>query len=430
MRVVIGIVLGLLVGLVVGRSLVDPSGARTSPRTETDGASPAPRAPPTRPELREPAQVQVEPSPARMGTPQPPVDSVPSPGAPPEREDLADALIGERLREYGRAEIARGWVQARRDELPERLATTGLATFEREVRELPFQIGRSLGDERTRDEHIAATLNGDDPLGTLEAMQEQDSGPQNELVTDAARFERFFPRRTGARVDGPANLGAPDEALTDGSVLTFPTGVFRLRALMKRDSAFPRDVTVRGMGMDATMLVVGDLSTHAELVNMAFEDCTVFTDNDSLFDLRRAPASVRLERVRVIGFDSGAGGSSLLDAPGLALLARNSRIEGGYGRHPDGTLFDVRTKPVLARFENCWIDEVNLGLEHLPRGSSVAFVSCRLTNVLDRRLVDAHPNAGVVLIDSPLQDWPADAGDPPKKDLESLFPGWRERLIQ
>ncbi len=130
----------------------------------------------------------------------------------------------------------------------------------------------------------------------------------------------------------------------------------------------------------------------------------------------------------MIGFDSGAGGSSLLHAPGMVVLARACRFEGGYGKRPDGTLFDVRSDALLARFEACQIDQVALNLHHIRPGASVAFVNCTLTNILDRRFVEGHDQPGVVFPGSTLEFFPEDQGEPPRKDLNELFPDWQKRI--
>lgn len=344
------------------------------------------------------------------------------------REPATAEPLDEELRRRAAEEIALRWAEVRAEPPPAELATRGLQTFADTPTRSPRAMGRTLGEERRRDELERTTLDSDDPMALLDLLGARELGPQPGIVGDAVRFERLFPRRVGAALPGALNLNDAGAALSAGCTVVFPAGVFGPRRLVMRE-AFPRDVTVLGRGMDATLLVLGDLATNA-LVNLCLQDCTIFTDNRSLFDLRRRPASLRLERVRVIGFDSGAGGSSLFHASGLALLARASRFEGGYGRVSDGTLFDVRSDALLARFESCWIDQVELRFGHLRPGASVAFVNCTITNVMDRQ--EAIP-AGVSMPGTTVQhfEWNAEGvKGPPVKDLNELFPNWRERLVQ
>jgi hypothetical protein len=348
----------------------------------------------------------------------------------PEESTPTDApLITEALREHARAGIARGWASERRDPIPAGKIEEGLVTFERDVLAAPEQIGKTLGVLANQADGAIQDFLAHDPIALLDRLDAGGIGPRPEFVTDAAGFAQLFPALGGKAADGVASLRDPDAVLEDGSFLVFPAGVFRIRSLMEKKDPFPRDVTVRGAGMNVTLLLVQDLSTRGELRNFAFKDCTVFTENDSLFDLRIRPASILFERVRVIGFDSGAGGSSLLDAPGMAVLARASRFEGGHGRSAGGKLFDVRSDALLARFERCQIDQVELELRLVRPGASVAFVSCTLTNILDRRPVeDQHP--GVAFPGSTIEYFPADQGTPPRKDLNEIFPDWQQRIEQ
>jgi len=119
----------------------------------------------------------------------------------------------------------------------------------------------------------------------------------------------------------------------------------------------------------------------------------------------------------------------MLASPGTALLARASRIEGGYGRGPaHGQLFDVRNDALLARFENCLIDLVHVAGSGLSHGASVAFVNCTLTNILDRLPLEEQERAGLVLQGTSIGYFPYDQGEPEQKDMNLLFPDWEQRI--
>lgn len=80
--------------------------------------------------------------------------------------------------------------------------------------------------------------------------------------------------------------------------------------------------------------------------NFGARDCTLYTENQYLFDLRNDSASVHFDRVRAIGFDMGAGSSCLFGTEELALYARDSRFEGGYGRSPELRAWDATGTPL------------------------------------------------------------------------------------
>lgn len=405
-----GVLAGLLAGWLLGRlgraSLRAPQPRESGVRTD---ASTLPAAPAERELVAAREEASREPPVSRAEA---------GPDAP---------LISAMLREYARLGIARGWSLERRNPIPEPKLAEGLERFESTVLAAPEAIGRELGKLANQADGAIEDFLAHDPIALLDRLDAGGIGPLLEIVNDGAGFAALFPTMTGKAFDGPENRQHPDTILEDNASLHFPAGVFRVRNLMAEKDPFPRDVTLRGAGMNATLLLLADLSTRGELRNFALSDCTIFTENDVLFDLRNRPASLLLERVRVIGFDSGLGGSSLLDAPGMAVLARACRFEGGYGNWPDGTLFDVRSDALLARFEACQIDQVELELRLIRPGASIAFVSCLLTNILDRRPIESqHP--GVVFPGSTIEYFPADQGEPPRKDLNAIFPNWQQRI--
>jgi len=117
-------------------------------------------------------------------------------------------------------------------------------------------------------------------------------------------------------------------ALPNGLTFATPAAGANVAFASQWDN-YPRDVTMAGAGIDATMLVLGgDLGTRDSLRNFAIRDCTVHTNNHYLFDQRVKPAAVRFERVRVVGFDMGAGASCVF---GTAALGPGRRPFWGSG---------------------------------------------------------------------------------------------------
>jgi hypothetical protein len=351
-----------------------------------------------------------------------------------EERDPIGGLFTDPLREHARAGIVRGWSKMRGDPMPEAELAEALGWVERGMLEGPESIGKHFAEQETEAEQPdeeeeqeapdpLEAFRAHDPIALLERIDEEnDMKPRLELVNDADGFEQLFPSRSGRVLDGGQHLADPDTAIEDGTVLDFPAGVFRLRHLMRRKDPFPSDVTLRGAGMDATLLLLDHPSTNGRLRNFTLRDCTVFTDDP----FQSAPAAMRLERVRVIGFDCGAGGSSLFAGDSLALLARSSRFEGGYGRAPwSGNLFDVRSPALLARFEGCRIDGVALPMVFTHPGSSVAFVDCSLTDLLDGPEHRAH--GGIVFPGSTVAFFPGERAEAP--EFHSIAAGARSWIL-
>ena len=137
---------------------------------------------------------------------------------------------------------------------------------------------------------------------------------------------------------------------------------------------------------------------------------------------------MQFERVRLIGFDMGAGSSCLFGTKELAVWLRSCRIEGGYGPHPEyGQLFDVRTDALLARFDNCTIDRVRIA-PHLYPGSTVVFANSVLTDVLDHDFDSLQEKPGLSFPGSTLAPLPDPFEGSLHKDLNQLFPNWRQRI--
>jgi hypothetical protein len=203
--------------------------------------------------------------------------------------------------------------------------------------------------------------------------------------------------------------------------------------------------------MDATLLVLQqDIYADKELQRFSIRDCTVFTDNHDLFDQRVAAATVLLERVRVVGFDMGAGSSCALgfSGSGLVLLVRDCRFEGGYGRHPEyGQLMDIRSPALIVRMERCRLDRLTLGADGLSSGSTLAFSQCTLTDLLDpqMRFAAAEQRLGyeetlrsspglvfqgttISFFDNAAWNLAPTSREVPARDLNELFPGWKQAL--
>jgi hypothetical protein len=354
--------------------------------------------------------------------------------APDERP--RDRVISEALRAYASKWIAIGWRDARNEEISDEDLATGLAQFEETVLALPHSLGAQLAEQRTRSEMLAADALRGGAFTLLEKLDAGEGAPVLSLVYDTAAFDALFVREAPELgVDLALAKKSSREELTDGSTFAFPAGCFLIDNLLERgaNSAAPKDFTITGAGMDAKLLVLDqDLGSRGAIRNFTLRDCTVHTDSNYLFDHRQGGASVTLERVRVVGFDMGAGSSCAFALnDGVVLSVRSCRFEGGFGRSPgSGTLFDMRTDAFVARFDDTLVQHVNLGFEHIRPNATVLFVYCRLENVFSWgdpiKAVDDH--AGLEFVATTVTLHEKVQGQSLKRDLDELFPGWQQRL--
>ena len=337
------------------------------------------------------------------------------------RSDAFDVELARR----GRDGIRSGWSALRRDEIPAALLDTAVAGFTEEVSRRPEEIGRALAEKQTKREEAARR--GPAELA-LERMRQGEKVPP-ELVADPAQFNALFERRTSERlVDGVKAQNDPKSALTDGATLKFPAGVFRvelaqlLPSIDPRRGGLPADLTVAGDGIDATLLVTSDLHLSSAIHDWTFRDCTIFNEGP-LVDVR-GESSLTLDRIRLIGFDTGAGGSDALDLQDNVLRCRDSIFEGGFGHSPQhAQLLDVRSDAMLARFERCRITGV--AISWVRDSWRVAFVECQFTDFLTfgRSGQASFPKA-FATTDCSFTFFDDSKEEPPRKSLDLLFPNW------
>ena len=401
-----GIALGVVIGWLVRPGSSEPIGDAshaTERRVEPDGAA-ASRSDPgsAAPKVR-------------------PLDAVRSEDSPAAKSESFDAELARR----GRDGIRSGWSQVRRDEIPATLLDPAVANFTDEVAQRPEAIGRSLAEKRTKQEQ--ATALGPAFLA-LERMKQGEAVPPG-LVTDPAQFNALFERqRSEVPVDGVKARDDLKKALTDGATLQFPAGVFRvdlasaLQSIDSRTHTLPADFTVAGAGIDDTLLVTGAIGMYSAVHNWTFRDCTIFSAAP-LVQLNK-DASLTIDRVRLIGFDIGAGMSNAFFLMANVLRCRDSIIEGGYGSHPeDAELLDVRSEAMLARFERCRL--TGLRIDWISDSWRIAFDECRFTDYLVRS--DEHDprfSKGMTTTNCSFTFLDESKSKPPQKNLDLLFPNW------
>lgn len=399
------------------------------------------------------------PSPVRVS--EPPLENVAPPRETVSAREVAPAtertaaspqdLIGPQLREWARRVIREAWKGSRGDDIPDERLERGTRDFEIAVFSAPAAIGRRLAEERTREELLARDAHSGGAFALLDKLSKEPT-PMPQLASDPAAMQALLARSSPETTVRAEVLGKKlGDKLESGKTYSYPAGVFSVGIDFNGVQQVPQDVTIAGAGMDATLLVLdGDIYSAKVLQRFSIRDCTVFTNNHYLFDQRVAPATVLLEHVRVIGFDMGAGGSCALSfsGDGLVLLARDCRFEGGYGRSPQhGRLMSMSSPAMVVRMEHCRIDRVALGADGALGGGTMAFWECTLTDLLDPQMRFAAPaqrlgyeetlrsSPGLVFqgttisfFDNAAWNLAPTSWDVPTRDLNELFPGWKQAL--
>ena len=364
--------------------------------------------------------------------------------APPDQPSLALAgepslrivapepgAISEALRSSAREGIAQGWSEVRDVEIPQATLEELLLRYEwllrnERLRQTPRELGRHAAEEANARDARWSALGLGDARTWLEL--EPDAGELAAVAVDPERFAALFqPRSRGPAVE-PSTL-AEGGALADGSVIAYPAGVFRVRELTRLLPPFPADLTVRGAGMDATLLVLDTIRTSSGIERLAVEDCTLFVE--PMLDVRGRASVFALRRVRIVGFDCGGGVSHALEVDAAAVWASQCRFEGGYGSEPEGHAKLIRSLgPLVARFDACTFERMIL---HSANRPGIAFTDCVMTDLFDEpsQSSSLHTTSEGLYLNCRITLVPPEQRhdrDVLSRDLNDLFPGWQERL--
>jgi hypothetical protein len=345
--------------------------------------------------------------------------SVPAAAVPAAVERDDGALFSERLQAFARAEVARGWRDVRADDVPAHVVEQVLRDYEHQLRTMAHAWGKAAGAVRDRDEAKERLFAGDDGVALLRAIDGAEPAAKRFVASDG--FERLFgPRAGGVAVDADALVSGQE--LPDGATISFGAGVHAVPELRRGRDGFPRDVTLRGAGMDATLLVWSEQGPNGAIERLAVQDCTVFADG-ALTDTRSSPAVLSLRRVRVAGFDCGSGHAvAFYLNGGAALHGVDCRFEGGYGRHPGSHAHLVTAGGAfLARFDRCSFERMTL---EYARSGTVRFVDCAMRDMLQPQPSSpSFHNCSYAMAPPERRDEASF-----RRDLNDLFPQWRERL--
>ncbi len=352
-----------------------------------------------------------------------------------ERTD-AGVLFSQALMDHAIQGIKDGWSKSRQEEISRDKLTAGLKRFKDTVLRIPLTIGEALAQEQNDVEKWNRAIREGNGVDLLEAADKSSTAPPMSLLEDKEQVEKFFLSKNPEKlIQLNSDKRKMAESLTDGATLEFGPGVFDLGALqrvlrMKRSGL--RDLTIRGAGMDQTLLVLNsDLSPGGHIERLHVKNCTIHCNNNYLFDQRRGVVTMEAEFVRVVGFDMGAGGSCMVSANQSFLYFRHCRIEGGYSRAivGSGNLIDVRSEGLVSRFEDCRMSHISIGAG--GRGNHL-FVGCNLVEILDSPASWARQK-GIQLIDTRVSHFQryvegAERLKSLKFDLNDLFPDWKKKM--
>ncbi|MEQ8766669.1 MAG: hypothetical protein RL885_22335 [Planctomycetota bacterium] len=349
------------------------------------------------------------------------------------RQATDGALIPEHLRAWARREIENA-ILARRPAAPEKDVDALVAEFERQVLALPRELAGRFAEDQERIEKNERVVQS----GEAVELMSRWASAQLELPADYDQARSIVdrvltPRAPRGRLSGlslAAKSTKDRDALEidDGTVVEFPAGVFQVDTTSRTfREEWAKDVTIRGAGMDATLLQLEhDFSMRGNVERLRIEDLTLDGSRHGVFDLRTGSLVLDIERVRIVGFDRGAGGSnifSVAESPSL-IRARQCRFEGGYGRSPGGGHLFRWSAKLLASFEDCRFETFFLVLDDASRTESrLLFQNCSFDRMRDD-FTKSH--SGVQLRGSRI----GEPFDPRKvseyrRDLKELFPDAR-----
>lgn len=356
-------------------------------------------------------------APARSAAPRPRAESAPA--APP-----ADRLPAAEATGNAGRDLVDAPDDARNEEIAARAARKRRAYLVA-AENAESEAAREVAEEIR---HELAFVEDKARGGTMELLRNlgKEGTYLTGLVADESRFSGLFERRTaGPVVNGPLR---PAETLPDGATLSFPPGVDNLR--FPSTDRFAKDLLVLGYGMDATLVRLDDeLDTRGEVHSLTFRDLTIDCHENYFTDLRRAPAAIRLERCRVVGFDMGAGGSVMIQAPQAAFHATDCRFEAGFSRAQAGYGNLFRVDAGVVRFDGCLIQGPFSSIYDAGRGTTYRFRRCAIRDAPGREESNfASPPDGVRFVECTFTYLPAQAQTPDKpRPLSDLNPAWPGR---
>jgi hypothetical protein len=338
-------------------------------------------------------------------------------------------LIADEYRAFAELEMRKGFQRSVHREPNEAELREALWLFEQRALELPAAVARELGEREQRNLEARADLETGGPLALLANLATGGGGPFEDFVASREALGALFVRKHEPKQVAASTSDEVRAALADGAAIHLPAGVFAFGNLLDVEPAFPREVSLSGLGRDATLIVFdAPLAARGPLEDFRLARCTVLVRGKQLFEQAHA-ATVELDDVRVIGFDNGVQSGALLEfRGGVALSARSCAFLGGYGALPGGAiLLEAPDTALLAHFEACEFDLHSIGLARLKRGVSLKFLDCTFSRIFDSPRDETENWRGVTFEGGSLQRIPASARPKAPRKVDELFPGWDAR---
>jgi hypothetical protein len=341
-------------------------------------------------------------------------------------------LFSRELLAHFDAQYRRAWALRRSDAPTDEEVGFALARFKESVLGFGGAQGRRDAESKTKSEAAAKPLEEADPYSLMLAIA-AGAWKATPDALEEGLLGRVTARRTqGAGVEGEGLKTAPSA----GTTINYGPGVHRVSSRLlvdrTRSRGLPDDLAFVGAGMDSTLLIVdGSFSTNEELHGLTFRDLTLTPKEGQCgpFDLRGPSATVDLERVRIVGYDCGAGGSVCFDARPSGAFIRASQCEflGGFGRSPwSGHCNLAYGSPLIGRFDGCRFEGTELNTRYASGGGALLFKSCVFALAPSDPLAGTH--AGVRFVDCVTESTQSSTQAPPgpKRELSEWFPQLRK----
>lgn len=413
----IGILFGLLIGNLLWADSERKAPASVYNAVDTSNTKPDDKSPPNKIETEKSGEKVVS---RQALDPVAPKESI-------EKEE--SQLFSKALLEYFHERFAQSWKQHRVQTQGPVDIELGEERFREGVLRLPAELAKLQAvelNEKDKTQKAVADGNG---LQLLEQAHNRNYTPDPDDVA-WKEIDRCCERRSsGDLIDGTNFITDSKRSLSKGATLHFPRGVHMLeeRRLRGKDrNSMPSDVLISGDGMDATLLKICDISPRSGIDRLRFQDLTLYMINDGLFDVRSGGIVIDLENVRVAGFDAGHGGCQIFAGDGALIRAKNVHFIGGYGKSPGkGKLFG--NSAILARFDNCRFELIDLYLRSARYNSRISFQNCVFASLnkdpmqKEWKYVDFHDCITESVLDKNVNRKDL------KKDLTVLFPQLNER---
>ncbi|MEQ8768661.1 MAG: hypothetical protein RL885_32440 [Planctomycetota bacterium] len=359
----------------------------------------------------------------REETGRPAVTTLPDEGA--RCEDLfSPALLAYALEHYRDAWNEMGPPSSEQE-------SAALERFRHLVLELPEKIAGEEIQIRRECDHLRDVVRAGDGVELLKTGQ-------FDLLRDRDDHRDFIERAVRRSVSGESKSLAGglfsrgrDETgkkieLEDGTDIVFPAGIHDLNEARFREiREFPDDIRLVGSGMDTTLVRVEGINLAGDTRRLTIEHMTIDCRDNGLFDARTGGVVIALHGVRIVGFDSGHGGSFIVScSKGSVIQAIGCEFIGGYGVDPgEGALYRLYNgAAALGYFRNCDFELLRLGFNSAPEGNNVVFEGCHFRSLLERMDLQT-PGAEFLECRFGEEYDPNRPKDSYRKDLRELFPG-------